>query len=124
MSVLTVNGINVRSLNHSRKFASSFIHDVNEVAKTRLTEYLMTPLPCTGKSTPISVSADKYTLKHVTHQMTGIRHVVLANNVLFNYSYIDHPKVIGSSGEELAQSILNSLKDSGGLALSHLTEYM
>ena len=42
----------------------------------------------------------------------------------YNYSYIDHPKVIGSRGEELAQLIINTIKESGGLALSHLREYM
>ena len=124
VSFLAVNRFDVGCLNHSRKFPSSFVHSVYQEAKSRLKDSLLNPLQCTGNPTPISISADKYTLKHITHQMTGIRHIVLVNDILFNYSYIDHPKVIGSTGEQLAHLIVNSLTDSCGLPLYHIREYL
>ena len=52
---------------HSRKFSAEFVKSMAALLSARLSSILLTPLECTGGSLrPISVSADKGTLKRLS----------------------------------------------------------
>ena len=69
----TLNSIDMGQLNHSREFIRNFVASVHKVLINRLKIFLQKPLPCTGKTPPIAILADKGTIKRDVTQPTLIR---------------------------------------------------
>ncbi len=71
VSVYAASGIDVGTINHSRKFASSFCDSAHIVLIEQVEKVVNEPLPATGRPTPISLIADKLTPNRRTMQIVG-----------------------------------------------------
>ena len=66
---------------------------VYEVLINRLKIFFQKPLPCTGKTSPIAILADKGTIKRDVTQPTLIRVTSPKIQSLFRKFYLSHPEV-------------------------------
>lgn len=78
VAVLSAQGVDVGTLNHSRMFAAKFCDSVYSAITEKTQEIVNEPLPATGKPTPVAVIADKITPNRRTMQIVGF-HGFVAN---------------------------------------------
>ena len=100
----------IGSQQHSRKFPPKFIQTMSKMIATQLSNLLSTPLPCMGgRPRPVSITADKGTLKGLTLHPIGINTMILSQGYLNSEFYAGAPLLTGWSGQKLAQNILSSI---------------
>ena len=101
------NGGTVGDLNHSKIFPRLLLGSVYEEVKQRVTNYMHSPLQCTGKPPPCGILADKATMKKRTGQITGMVSVFpdAGHEQMMQSLYLSNTIVKEHSGKETAKSL-------------------
>lgn len=107
VAVLSTQGVDVGTLNHSRKFAAKFCDSVHEVLTKRTQEILNEPLPATGKPTPIAIIADKITPNRRTMQIVGFHGFVGSK---FQSLVAGVPALLGEDGQAVTKTMKSGIK--------------
>ena len=107
---------------HSRKFAKAFTATMSDNISSKLNTLITTPLPCIGeRNRPVSLSADKGTMKHLTLQPANIITPTLQNGHFTTEFFAGSPVLSSWNGKGIAQNMLNSV-DKFGLSEDILSQ--
>lgn len=110
VAVLSAQGVDVGTLNHSRKFAAKFCDSVHDVLTKRTQEIVNEPLSATGKPTPIAIIADKITPNRRTTQIVGFHGYIDSK---FQLLVAGVPPLVGEDGLAVTKTMkkgINNLK--------------
>jgi hypothetical protein len=108
VSLLAALKMPVGQLNHSRKFCRELGDSIYKCLRDRLDFYIKAPIPSTGRPTPVSFIADKYTPNRITGQIVGI--VAFVDGKIKDIN-IGFPKVVDPSAIGIAECLYGSLRE-------------
>ena len=95
---------------HSRKFPPQFLETMSRIITKHLSNLLSTPLPCMGgRPRPVSLTADKGTVKGLTRHPVGVNTVLLSQGHITSEFYAGAPLLTGWTGKALAENLLSSV---------------
>ena len=83
LPLLMLNNIDIGQINHSEKFLWRLIDPCYIELQKQLRTYLNQIVPCTDFPRPVTLLADKGTIKHDTSQVTLIKTICLKKGILF-----------------------------------------
>ena len=112
LAYYSLHQIDIGQINHSEHFLRRLIDPCHRELLKRLRTYLNKPLPCTDAPGPITLLADKGTIKHDTSQVTLIKTPCLNNGCLFQRFFVGNPIVTDSSGLGLTKLLLSTVCES------------
>jgi hypothetical protein len=108
VSLLAALKMPVGQLNHSRKFCRELGDSIYKCLRDRLESYIKAPIPSTGRPTPVSFIADKYTPNRITGQIVGI--VAFVDGKIKDIN-IGFPKVVDPGAIGIAECLYGSLRE-------------
>ena len=104
-----LNKIDIGQVNHSERFIRQLLNPCYSELLKRLRIHLDCVLDCTGDKRPISLIADKGTIKRDSLQMTLIRTPSLKNGFLFETFFIGNPLALRSDGIYLTNLLITEI---------------
>ena len=112
-----ITKIDIGEINHSEIFLRRLVDPCYCELLKRLRNYLNQVLPCTGQPLPITILADKGTIKHDTLQLTLIQTLCLKKGVLFERFFIGNPEVVNHGGFNITEMLINTVCDTLDITL-------
>ena len=109
-------GGDVGDINHSHHLVASLLPDIAEEVRSRIKQFLSTPMAATGGLPPVNIMADKATDKRDSRHLIGILTLNPGGSTLFKAFFLGAPKCAGGSGEVLTASIV--------AVVSHFVNYV
>ena len=100
-------GLEMGSLNHSRRFPRQFLKVQASVIRDRVHQFLGSRLVATGHLPPVNLLCDKATYRHWGRLFVGGTTVVPGAEELLQAVYLASPRCGGSSGEAVKNCIVN-----------------
>ena len=106
---LSLNKIDIGQINHSDQFIRKLLDTFYSELLKRLRIHLNCILDCTGEPRPISLIADKGTIKRDSLQLTLIRTLSLKNGFLFEKIFISNSVAMKGDGSYITNLFITEV---------------
>jgi hypothetical protein len=117
-------GINVGTLNHSRKFMASFLPSLHFVFRSRMQRFFAAPVAIFGgRLLPFAWMSDKLTVKRITQEAGGVIYMdVTVGELKALFVSCEPVPPSGSTPDRLAASHIKVMCETMGVKLSDLLQ--
>lgn len=114
--------VDIGQINHTEHFLRNLVNPCYEELQKRLRSHLTKILPCTDSPSPITLLADKGTIKHDTSQVTLIKTLCLKNKVMFERFFVGNPLVTDNSGVGVTTLLIKTVCNTLNWTIEELRE--
>ena len=124
VAALSMNGVDVGNINHSKNFPIALISPFKNIVSSKLKLIVKSPLPCTDEGPPIALIDDKSKIKHEERHGIMTRFPVLKNGRFFQTFLLGQPVQEKGNQEAMMETLIKITQDELDLSISDIRQQL